>query len=154
MIGRPNRMPTPTWATDRVSAEVEGFVRHRASVSANEIANELKIGHQFAVSALKELQNRGVVGRSDAEGQCHVLRRGDISILTRRKTEELLRLMKHSRYETTLRPDRVILIDRETGSEDTFFELEDLEFFCCNQKEPAEIRSGSQNRRTNVQEQI
>jgi predicted ArsR family transcriptional regulator len=99
-------MPTPTWATDRVSAEVEGFVRHRASVSANEIANELKIGHQFAVSALKELQNRGVVGRSDAEGQCHVLRRGDISILTRRKTEELLRLMKHSRYETTLRPDR------------------------------------------------
>jgi hypothetical protein len=144
-------MPSPTWATDRVSAAVEAFVRHRDSVSAREIANELKIGHQLAESTLNELQKRGVVGRPGAEGRSQVLRRGDIGILTRQRTEELLSLLKDSRYESRLQPNRVILFNRETDSEDTFFELYDLEFFCRNQESQAKTGDGNENRQSDLQ---
>jgi hypothetical protein len=130
-MARPlNSMPLPEWETDAVSVSVEKFVRRSDNVSEIEIADGLKLNKALALAILNKLRKRGVVGLPGRDGRSRVLRRGDIGILTRQRTEELLSLLRGKRYNYRSDRDHVIVSDRETGSEITFFELRDLELFC------------------------
>jgi hypothetical protein len=125
-----NSMPLPEWETDAISVSVEKFVRGSDNVSEIEIADALKLDNAVALAILNKLRKRGVVGPPGWDGRSPVLRRGDISILTRQRTEELLSALKGDRYNFRSDRDHVIVLDSQRGSEITFFELRDLELFC------------------------
>ena len=130
-----------------MDAKILNHVRSRASIDITELVRGLSaegqlVTYEAGEAALAELEQQGVVGRTDANGRRPVLKpasRGDIGILTHQRVTQLLSRLDPRVYNVEFAKDFVKISNSEANFDKIFYELRDLEEFCHSPTEVALI---------------